>query len=164
MLRAISESHRRSGYLNGNFIRLGVGQSFFCWPTPQRNSFVKRLPVDPKKLGPFDKRHGLPVPCQSDCFSLVPGLIDARGPNAVSRFIVPVVVFALNLVIRTRAAAHVRDEAGESVRRLPSVTDRDPSSSIIRIACGGRIEASSLEAAPYLIFRNLVAGAVVFSG
>lgn len=67
-------------------------------------------------------------------------LLRLRGPSAIFRLVVPVVVDAIDAQIQARLVAHIRDEVLEVM--APSIADRNSTSSVIGEVCNVRIGAS----------------------
>ena len=86
-------------------------------------------------------------------FALVVVLLMARGPSAIGRFVVAVVVNAVNRVFGRRLETHIGMEVREGIK--PSLTDGDASTTVVFVSGGGHSGASPDHVSPSSIFRRV---------
>ncbi len=94
---------------------------------------------------PLRDRHAPAVELYKDVLALVVVLLKACRPTAIVRFIVPVIVDAVDAVLRRRARTHVGIEICEVV---PSLTDLDPAPAIVGELVIGGVDAALADATP----------------
>lgn len=89
--------------------------------------------------------------------ALILGLLLPRGPSAVCRTVVAVIVrIAVNGMLCRRLRSHVHKKCFE--RFAPSTADLDPAAAVILKLCGFRIVTALLDCAPCQIFGGLARG------
>jgi hypothetical protein len=89
---------------------------------------------------------------QMPILSRIIGLDDRQCPSAVSLFVVPIEVDAINRTMWRWTAAHVGKEIGERI--TPAVTNGNASCAVDSIALVSRIGATIAEMEPCLVFRR----------
>lgn len=112
----------------GEFVMHRLRDSLIRRHDPEPAIQGRRL--DAELFSGFGNRHQLPEKFVARIGSLVAFLLFPQGPSAIFRGIRTVVVDAIKRA-SVRARAHIRKEVDEA--RQPSLTNRDSSSTIVRV-------------------------------
>ena len=105
-------------------------------------------------LGPFVQRQGFSVKSSFSGSPSVPHLLYCGCPAAVSRSVWPIIVDSVE-GHPFRPRTHVFQEIHEPSLSVPSVTDSDSPSSIVRVSGGFTISTTRTDLHPDLVFRDL---------
>jgi hypothetical protein len=151
-----------NGYSFGSFV-----------PSPEwnRQSFFNGLPSfqsgeygvcgEPEDLGPFGETESSSLERKESVPSRVPLLFSICRPTAVVRFVISIVVNAVERVVGRWAKTHIGEECFED---SPSFADFNSSASVFREARMVSSEASFSHVYPRLEFRLVDAGDALFHG
>lgn len=126
------------------------GKNFFYGPSGT-DARVKGGARDVDLLGPVSYRQRLPGVSQPNRIRALPlilGLFLHGGPPAIVRFIVTVVINALNRMFIGGRFTHIGQEIQEVV---PPITDLDATPSVVRILGGALNQAATSQRAPRAI-------------
>jgi hypothetical protein len=107
-----------------------------------------------KLFAPFDKSHSDSTNGDVRCVALIPVLCSPVCPSTILRFIVSVVINAINGVFRGWLKPHIIQKVSETI--YPSVTDLDAASAIVNISVVGDIGTSYDHVIPRAIFCNIL--------
>src|SRR5690606_10035571 len=83
---------------------------------------------------------------------LVALLSQNSGPTAVSWLVIPVVIYAIDGVLRRRPRAHVGKKCFEAIP--PPVTDANAAPTVVFVACYSGVLAPGLHRGPSIVFRS----------
>ena len=112
---------------------------------------VECLSINPKARSPVSDAKGFATYRDMPSSGPIAGLSFNRGPMAVGRLIVTIVVNSVNRVKRGWLTPHVRQKGLEIVN--PAVTNLDTAPAISRVFRIGGVEAAPLERSPSLKFK-----------
>jgi hypothetical protein len=101
-------------------------------------------------IAPLGDRHGLTVVRGKYVCPTIAGLFRARSPSAVARLVVTIVVNAIDGVLDARSGSHVGKEV---LKGVPSLTDRDASTTVVWPSRLLRVGASRSHGRPRPILR-----------
>jgi hypothetical protein len=107
--------------------------------------------MNTQTFGPLLHRHGLSIESHPPIVALVSVLLNSRGPSAVARFVMAVIIDAIQRVLWRWPTTHIREKAREVV--LPFAAHGYPAPSVSVVARIGFSEAASLHGYPYRVFR-----------
>lgn len=122
------------------------------WPS-HLHSFRKRASLKAQRVCPVEHGHRASVQREFPVIVAIKGLFPRRGPAAIARLVVPVVVGITINRLSFRSFAHVSQKVFERVP--PSVADRDTHTAVSLIIGGGRVMASLIHRLPAFICRRL---------
>lgn len=105
---------------------------------------------------PIGNAHSFAVVSKQSIRSLIAGLFRRGGPSTVTRFIVPIVVNALDRMRIGWPYSHVLNEIVESGFAGPSLANIDAHSSVSCISGHARITASTVHLEPWTVLCTLM--------
>ena len=101
-------------------------------------------------FGPLGYRHRSPECREKPSRAPVQRLFLNRGPSAVVRIIVTIVIDAIKLMCRAWRSAHIVEKVG--IGLAPSLADLDAASAVLRPSVHARIRASRDHSPPRIPF------------
>lgn len=131
--------------MSGQTERFGVGHARFLATVVGPSAHVCARE-------PFGQRGGLRADRDDVGSACVSVLLLSRGPVAIGRFVVAVVLAALDAMRRRWASSHVFEEGFEL---HPTIADSNPSRAIVRKVDVVGVCAAALHAGPCAILRRL---------
>lgn len=126
-------------------------KGLFHWPSsvePTAKSREGLIQLD----CPVLQKHRATVPCDGPTTPSITVLLLARGPSAVFRLIIPVVINAIKRMPARRTRPHVAQKVLETIK--PPVAHRDTSPAVARKGLRGRTYTAMFHLRPRLVFRG----------
>jgi hypothetical protein len=126
-----------------------TGKSAF-WRNAALKASEQSTVVNTKMPGPIGYAHCLAIVGDIVILARIVALFSAGSPSAIVRGVRPVIVNALDRMLRRWPLSHVGEEVVEG--RVPSLAHDNPAPAIVRVDMGVGIVASGADASPYLVF------------
>ena len=127
------------------------GQCILNGPSANK-AHINGVGLYAKLFSPFVDVLGSSVKVQKGALATIADLRLGRGPAAILRAVVAIVVNAVNRIALIRSRPHILVESRKVA--LPSFADLNPSAAVLRIPVIIGVIAPPLDVAPVIVFRG----------
>lgn len=128
---------------------------------PSLEPFAECRDADTNTARPFPDIHRLTLECYRSANSRVANLLGLSGPAAVPRFIIPVVVYTVNRVLRCGLFAHISEEVREVP---PPLTHNYSAPAVVLVLLRVWVSATLDHANPRITFSLIISTRVIRVG